>query len=243
MNETPLLSVDHVTAGYAPGLDILEDISLSVHRGAISGLIGLNGAGKSTLMKVICGFLSPRTGRIVLDGEEITNRPPYRMIDLGLWYIPQESSLFPMMSVKDNFELVARRHPEKEKALARIPAVLDEFTFLRDKYREPAGSLSGGQQKILELAKLRLVQPRVCLIDEPSLGLAPAIVDEVYGFIASCADDGMGILLVDHNVRAVIKLSTWVSVLSLGQITASGPVESFRTDLHSQVQEWLGLSL
>ena len=238
----PILETREVTCGYADDMDILEDVSLTVRAGTISGLIGLNGAGKTTLMKALCGFISPRKGRVILDGADITGQPPHRLMDRGMWYIPQESSLFPFMSVRDNLELVARRHPDKS-ARHRVADVLHQFPIVKEKLDQPAGSLSGGPQNILEFAKLLIVRARVCLIDEPSVGLAPSVVEEVYGFIERFARDGMGILLVDHNVRAVIKMSSWVSVLSLGRITAEGPAEEFRSNLHEQVQEWLGIDL
>ncbi len=206
---TTILSVQAVTAGYLADIDILQNVSMDVATGSITGLIGLNGSGKSTLMKTICGFLHPRSGRILHDGKEITTAQPHTMIDRGIGYIPQESSLFPFMSVGDNLRLPIehqrRRGPlSRLEVDRRIEETLLGFPVLRERLRTQAGDLSGGQQKMLEFAKAHLARPRLCLIDEPSIGLSPKVAEEVYRWIASFAAAGMAILLVDHNVRRVI---------------------------------------
>jgi branched-chain amino acid transport system ATP-binding protein len=197
-------------------------------------------------MKTICGFVRPHAGEIRYDGEDITGIAPHTLIDRGIWYIPQESSLFPYMTVADNLRLplerllkVRRGSDELERrfadALARFPA-------LGEGLRTPAGNLSGGQQKMLEFAKAWVVRPRLCLVDEPSVGLAPIVAAEVYRYIELFAGEGMTILLVDHNVRRVVKMSEYVYVLSLGEIAARGRREDFEGDLHAQVKAWLGVN-
>jgi ABC-type branched-subunit amino acid transport system ATPase component len=239
----PLLNVDNVTAGYAQDIDVLRDVSLAVHAGQISGLIGLNGAGKSTVIKTICGFLAPKAGRIELGGESIAGIPPHRLIDLGVCCIPQESSLFPYLSVEENLLLPIQGRAKRFQEVrgARYEEVLEIFPALREKRRAQAGDLSGGQQKQVEFAKAWLQRPRLCLIDEPSIGLAPILAEEVFGWIGKFAQSGMGILLIDHNVRRVVKMSDCIHVLSLGRITAAGGREDFEGDLHEQVRQWLGL--
>lgn len=242
-----LLVLKDVTAGYLADIEILRGVNLSVPSGAIIGLIGLNGAGKSTLMKTICGFLRPTSGTIVFDGAEIGGIPPHSILDHGIWYIPQESSLFPYMTVEDNLRLplehLARAGslPRGEIA-ARFDDMFRRFPVLRDRRQAKAGDLSGGQQKMLEFAKAYLLRPRLCLIDEPSIGLAPKVAEEVYEWIDLFAARGMTILLVDHNVRRVVKLSRYIYVLSLGEITAEGRPEAFEGDLHDQVRAWLGIN-
>jgi branched-chain amino acid transport system ATP-binding protein len=238
-----LLDVDNVTAGYAQDIDVLRDVSLQVHGGQVSGLIGLNGAGKSTVIKTICGFLAPKAGRIEFCGESIAGTPPHRLIDLGICCIPQESSLFPYLSVEENLLLPIQGRPRKFAAVraARFEEVLEVFPALKEKRRAQAGDLSGGQQKQVEFAKAWLQQPRLCLIDEPSIGLSPILAEEVFGWIEKFARSGMGILLIDHNVRRVVKMSDRIHVLSLGRITAAGGREDFAGDLHEQVRQWLGL--
>jgi branched-chain amino acid transport system ATP-binding protein len=240
-----LLSLTGITAGYVADIDVLRDVSLSIEKGRITGLIGLNGAGKSTLMKTICGFLRPHKGEVRYDGGDITGIPPHTLIDRGIWYIPQESSLFPYMSVADNLRLPLERLLKSRSAGeidARFRDALTRFPALAERMRTPAGNLSGGQQKMVEFAKAWVVRPRLCLVDEPSVGLAPIVAAEVYRFIELFASEGMTILLVDHNVRRVVKMSEYVYVLSLGEIAARGRREDFAGDLHAQVKAWLGVN-
>ena len=239
----PLLEMMGVTAGYAQDIDVLRDIDLRVDAGRITGLIGLNGAGKSTLVKTICGFLPPKTGSVRYDGQDISGVAPHRLIDLGICCIPQESSLFPYLSVRENLVLPLLGRPKQFAGHlhTRLQEVFDLFPVLQEKRSQQAGSLSGGQQKQLEFAKAWLQQPRLCLIDEPSIGLSPKIAEEVFLWIERFAQARMGILLIDHNVRRVVRMADQVAVLSLGRVTASGPAAQFQGDLHRQVQEWLGL--
>lgn len=241
-----LLTMSGVTAGYAADIDILRNLSLSIKTGCITGLIGLNGAGKSTLMKTICGFLRPGAGTVHYDGADITGIAPHTLIDRGIWYIPQESSLFPYMSVADNLRLplerLARAGAAGVDPAARFEDMLGHFPAMREKLHDQAGDLSGGQQKMVEFAKAYVVRPRLCLVDEPSIGLSPKIAGEVYRWIDLFAAQGMTILLVDHNVRRVVKMAEYIYVLSLGEITAQGRREDFEGDLHEQVKSWLGVN-
>ncbi|HUP98483.1 MAG TPA: ABC transporter ATP-binding protein [Usitatibacter sp.] len=238
-----LLSLDNVTAGYAQDIDVLRDVSIAVHAGQVSGLIGLNGAGKSTVIKTVCGFLAPKAGRIEYMGEPINGIDPHRLIDRGICCIPQESSLFPYLTVEENLLLPLQGRARKfARVMAqRYEEVQSLFPALRERRRAQAGDLSGGQQKQVEFAKAWLQQPRLCLIDEPSIGLAPVLAEQVFSWIERFAQAGMGILLVDHNVRRVVKMSDRIHVLSLGRVTASGGRQDFEGDLHDQVRQWLGL--
>jgi len=239
----PLLEMRQVTAGYAQDIDVLREIALRVDAGRITGLIGLNGAGKSTLVKTICGFLPPKSGSITYEGQDIGGVAPHRLIDLGICCIPQESSLFPYLSVQENLLLPLLGRPRRfgKESRARLDEVYTQFPSLQQKRGQPAGSLSGGQQKQLEFAKAWLQQPKLCLIDEPSIGLSPKVAEEVFVWIEKFAQARMGILLIDHNVRRVVRMSDRVCVLSLGRITADGEAAEFQGDLHAQVQQWLGL--
>lgn len=240
-----VLEMNGVTSGYMGDIDVLRNVSIQVRQGRISGLIGLNGAGKSTLFKTIYGFLQPKAGQIRLGGDDITGVAPHDLIDRGLWYIPQESSLFPYMTVEENLRLPleGRRKQFGDVMKERFRDTLERFPVLREKLRQQAGELSGGQQKTLEFAKAYMVQPRVCLIDEPGIGLAPKVASEIFQWIRVFADSGMGVLLVDHNVRRVVAMSDHIYVLSLGEITASGVPAEFEGDLHAQVREWLGVTM
>lgn len=246
MSESSIvLQLDGVTSGYLGDIDVLRNVSVTVRQGQISGLIGLNGAGKSTLFKTIYGFVQPKTGTIRLAGKDITGASAHQLIDKGLWYIPQESSLFPYLSVEENLRLpLEGRHRKFSDVIeSRFQDTLLRFPVLRDNLRQQAGDLSGGQQKSLEFAKAYMVQPSVCLIDEPGIGLAPKVATDIFQWIRVFADSGMGILLVDHNVRRVVAMSDYIYVLSLGEITVSGAPDEFEGDLHAQVRDWLGVNV
>jgi branched-chain amino acid transport system ATP-binding protein len=243
-----VLALENVTAGYVGDIDVLRSLSLTVEAGSITGLIGLNGAGKSTVMKAICGFLKPKTGHVVYQGDDITGLAPHHLSARGIWYIPQESSLFPFMTVVENLRLPleslgrATGTPNRAEIDRRFEEMLTKFPGLKPKLKAQAGDLSGGQQKMVEFAKAWLMRPRLCLIDEPSIGLSPKIVEEVFEWIRLFAAEQMAILLVDHNVRRVISMSQRIYVLSLGEITASGAPEDFQGNLHEQVKSWLGIN-
>jgi branched-chain amino acid transport system ATP-binding protein len=244
----PLLTMRGVSAGYVEDIDILRGVNLDVASGAITGLIGLNGAGKSTIMKTICGFLHPRVGMVAFDGIDISMVAPHRIIDHGICYIPQESSLFPYMSVHENLRLpldhLERNNngTSRRDLAARLDDVFAKFPTLREQRLAKAGDLSGGQQKMVEFAKAYLQRPRLCLIDEPSIGLSPKLAEEVYDWIDLFAKAQMTILLVDHNVRRVVRMSRYIYVLSLGAIAAEGPPDAFTGDLHERVKGWLGIN-
>ena len=240
-----LLSISNVTVGYAADINILRNLSLAIEPARITGLIGLNGAGKSTLMKTICGFLKPAAGSIRYDGVDISSTAPHTLIGRRICYIPQESSLFPYMSVADNLRLPLECLARTVAGVdidARFEEMLRHFPAIRAKLNDQAGDLSGGQQKMIEFAKAYLVRPRLCLIDEPSIGLAPKVALEVYQWIELFSGQGMAILLVDHNVRRVVKMSEYIYVMSLGEITAEGKRADFEGDLHEQVKAWLGVN-
>ena len=239
-----LLELNAVTAGYAKDIDVLRDVSIHVKAGEIRGLIGLNGAGKSTLVKTICGFLHPKAGDIFYEKKNINNLEPHHLIDLGICCIPQESSLFPFLTVRENLLLPiqTRKSLFTDVWKSRYEEVVELFPALKDKLGQAAGELSGGQQKQLEFAKAWILQPKLCLVDEPSIGLSPKVADEVFMWLDRFTERGIGVLLIDHNVRRVVRMSKTIFVLSLGAITASGDQAKFAGDLHSQVKEWLGLN-
>ncbi|HYH21687.1 MAG TPA: ATP-binding cassette domain-containing protein [Azospirillum sp.] len=240
-----LLRLEGVTAGYSADIDVLKDVSVEVPAGAVRGLIGLNGAGKSTIMKAAAGLLALKAGRVVFDGRDITGIRPHELIGLGMGYIPQESSLFPHMSVHDNLSIPLRRRRQLaagDTGPDRWAEMLEHFPLVHARLDSKAGALSGGQQKQVEFAKAYLLRPKLCMIDEPSIGLSPKIAEQVFDWITLFAKAGMAILLVDHNIRKVIELSDYTYVLSLGEVTGAGPREHFMGDMHEQVKTWLGLN-
>lgn len=237
-----LLKVENVTSGYSEDIDILHNISINIAPLTITGMIGLNGAGKTTLIKTIYGFLKPKRGRILFGNEDITNSEPYSLIHKGMWYLPQDSSLFPYLSVEDNLYIPIRPlRLSRSQVEERIQEVFERFPDLKEKRKKKAGDLSGGQQKMLECAKVLMVKPKLLFIDEPTVGLAPKVAGEMYEKIQEFLNEGMTIFLIDHNVRRVIELSSYIYVMSLGKIANEGPQEQFRGELKQQVRQWLGL--
>jgi len=242
---TALLQLEGVTAGYSSDIDIIRDVSIRVEKASIRGLIGLNGAGKSTVMKAACGFLKPKRGSIIYDGKEITGIATHRLLGLGITMIPQESSLFPYLSVADNLKIPLQRYKNATQSsidiTRTIDSVITHFPEIKAKMGTPAGELSGGQQKMVEFAKAYTLRPKLCLVDEPSIGLAPKIAAQVFEWIKLFAREGMAILLIDHNIRKVIEVSDYTYVLTLGEVTAEGLRKEFEGDMHDQVRSWLGL--
>jgi len=230
-----VLGLDKITAGYSEDIDIIRGLSLEVPKGQLRGLIGLNGAGKSTLLKTICGFLRPKRGEVRLNGRPLSAVAPHQCLREGLFLIPQESSLFPHLTVEANLALIARATG------SFVQPVYDRFPDLKERRHVKAGNLSGGQQKMVEFGKALLARPQMLLIDEPSIGLAPQVARQVYQWIGEFAHQGITMLLVDHNILRVIEMVDYVYILNLGEITAEGRPEQFRDDLRRQVSTWLGL--
>jgi branched-chain amino acid transport system ATP-binding protein len=244
-DRVPDLELRGVSAGYFDDIDILQNVSLRVPKGATVGVIGLNGAGKSTIMRAIYGFVPPRTGQVFVDGEDVTRVPEYAMLKRRVWFIPQESSLFAYLTVQDNLELVRRllSGAAPEPPPRPLEEIYEAFPDLARARHSQAGDLSGGQQKMVQFALALMTRPKLCLIDEPTVGLSPKFAENVYGWIDGFRQEGMSILMVDHNVRRVIAETDYIYVLSLGRIAGEGSREDFERDLHGQVKEWLGINL
>src|SRR5438552_4815028 len=200
-----LLELEGIAAGYVEGMDILGDVTLRVEPGSITGVIGPNGAGKSTLLKAIFGFLHPRRGRIALDGRDIHALAPYEIKRLGISYVPQGANIFPQLTVEENLLLGAWViRSDKARVADRLERAYAAFPRLRERRRRRATTLSGGEAKMLSLAKELVTEPTLLLVDEPSAGLAPRIVEQVYARLLEVRGQGVTILLVDpHNNTAV----------------------------------------
>jgi ABC-type branched-subunit amino acid transport system ATPase component len=225
----PLLVVDDLHAGYQSGVDILQGLSLSVAEGGLTLVIGPNGAGKSTLLKTIFGFLKPHRGHISLHEEEITGRAPHALKRLGVSYMPQEINTFPLLSVEENLRMGAwtfRR--DKRRLQARLQRIYEVFPVLAERRKATAGDLSGGQGRMLSIAREMMAEPRLLLIDEPTAGLAPALVDQVYDLLAQARRElGATILLVDQNIEDAVGTADHVYMLNLGRLKAQGPAAEF----------------
>jgi branched-chain amino acid transport system ATP-binding protein len=213
--ETPLLELEDVHAGYQEVV-VLRGVSVRVQTGEMVSIIGANGAGKSTLLKAVFGLVSVDAGRIVFDGEDITNHRSVDILRRGLGYVPQGRCNFPAMSVEENLEMGAYLRSD-QRVRDDIDALLARFPLLAEKRRAPAGTLSGGQQQILEMAIALLLHPKLLLIDEPSLGLDPRMVEAVFEAIQAINRDGATVLMVEQNAKRALQISDRAFVLELGR--------------------------
>src|SRR5262244_1224501 len=214
-----LLELDGVVAGYVEGIDILNEIGLRVERGTITGVIGPNGAGKSTVLKTIFGFLHPHRGRITYDGRDIDALPPHEIKRLGISYVPQGANIFPQLTVQENLELggwVVRR--DHGRVTAMLERAYTAFPRLRERRQRRATTLSGGESKMLSLAMELVTDPGLLLVDEPSAGLAPRIVDQVYARLLDVRRQGATILLVDQNITKAVEVSDYLYMIEGGQV-------------------------
>jgi branched-chain amino acid transport system ATP-binding protein len=218
-----MLAVDNLHVGYNPGLDILRGVNIRAPAGRATAVLGANGVGKSTLLKAVFGLLKPTQGRILLDGAVITGTLPHRMIDLGIAYGPQQPGIFSEMSVEENVALGGWRFRRDTR---RVRAKLDEnyarFPMLRERRMAPAGVLSGGQRRMVELARVLMSHPRFLLIDEPSAGVAPTAADGVYATLKALRDEGIGIVLVDQDITRALSIADYVYIIDLGQNRREG---------------------
>jgi branched-chain amino acid transport system ATP-binding protein len=211
-----ILRLEEVVAGYGRET-ILNGLSFGVPRGAITTVIGPNGAGKSTAFKAAFGMLPVRSGRVVFDGREITNATPRRLIAAGICYVPQGRNIFPELSVLHNLELGGVAAPRGFDLEARMAAAMDRFPVLRRKAKAQASTLSGGEQKMLEIARGLMLDPRLMLIDEPSIGLSPILVEELFGLLAELEARGITILMIEQNAKRALDHSDHGTVLELGR--------------------------
>ena len=218
---TPILVLDEVVAGYG-GLTVLNGTSLHAARGAITTIIGPNGAGKSTVFKAVFGLLPVRRGRVAFDGRDITNEEPRRLLELGITYVPQGRNVFPELSVLHNLELGLTAAGREADVAGRVEAMLQRFPMLREKARAQASTLSGGQQKLLEIARGLLLDPKLMLIDEPSIGLSPLLVGETFEILQGLRGQGVSILMVEQNAKRALEISEFGVVLELGRVRMLG---------------------
>lgn len=210
-----ILRFEDVIAGYGTET-ILRGLSFGVRRGAITTIIGPNGSGKSTAFKASFGMLPVRAGRISYDGQEITNHTPRRLIAAGICYVPQGRNIFPELSVLHNLEFGGVAAPKGFDLKPRMEAAMDRFPVLRRKARQQASTLSGGEQKMLEIARGLMLEPRLMLIDEPSIGLSPILVGELFALIRDMRTRGVTVLMIEQNAKRALEQSDFGIVLELG---------------------------
>ena len=236
----PSLSARNLVAGYLPGINILQGVSVEAARGQIRCVLGPNGTGKSTLLRVLFGFLPPWEGQVLLDGRPINGLGAHEMGRHGVAYLPQRPSIFPYLSVEVNLRLGAwqyRRQRGRVEALVR--RALGQFPILAERRRQAAGTLSGGQQRQLEIARSLMHDPAVFLIDEPTAGIEPRVAALIYDLIKDLARRDKAILLVDQNIKRALEIADYVYVMRTGTIVTEGSREAFGGDTEALVARWL----
>lgn len=225
-----LLEVENIRAGYGDGPDILKGLSVEIEQGKTYCIIGPNGAGKSTLLKAICGLLHPREGNVTFRGDVLNKMRTDEILRKGISFVPQDRSLFPDMTVKENLRMGGYILESRKEVEERINEVLAMFPILKERSSQQAKTLSGGQQQMLAIGRALVLRPEVIMLDEPSLGLAPKIVQFIFDNIAKLKDAGMTIILVEQNARKGLESSDWGCVLDLGVNRFEGPSDSILND-------------
>ena len=209
-----LLVTEDLVAGYVPGVDILDGVSLSVGEGEIATVVGPNGAGKSTLIKAVFGLLRPRRGRVTLRGEDLTGLEPHSITRRGMSYVPQLDNVFPSLSVEENLEMGSL---ERSRTRERIGRMYELFPRLGERRTQAAGTMSGGERQMLAMARALMPKPQVLLLDEPSAGLAPAFVETIFEQVRTINDAGVTVVMVEQNARRALAMSDRGYVLDLGR--------------------------
>jgi branched-chain amino acid transport system ATP-binding protein len=233
------LHIKDLYVGYYEDLNILQGVNVQVQRSKITTILGANGVGKSTLLKAIYGFLKPNKGQVFLEEKNVTGVPTYKLIDLGLAYIPQHPGIFRWMTIEENLEMGAytfrgdraRIERKKEEIYARFPV-------LKERRKSMAGKMSGGQQRMIEVGRTLMTDPTVMLVDEPTAGLAKLLSEEVYQMLVKLRDTGITILLVDQEIRHALKIADYVYVLELGRNKYEGSVDEFSSPADLKKAFW-----
>jgi branched-chain amino acid transport system ATP-binding protein len=229
VTDAPILELADVVSGYG-AMTILNGTTFGVRRGSITTIIGPNGAGKSTVFKTVFGLLKARSGRVAFDGTDVTNAAPRRLLECGVCYVPQGRNIFPELSVRHNLELGGTAAVKDLDVTARVEAAMDRFPVLRRKADRQASTLSGGEQKLLEIARGLLLDPTLLLIDEPSIGLSPIMVAETFDILKDLRSRGVTILMVEQNAKSALEISDDGLVLELGRTRMSGSARSLLDD-------------
>jgi branched-chain amino acid transport system ATP-binding protein len=226
----PIIGFDRVSAGYSPTLTILHELTLDARAGEITLLIGPNGAGKSTVLKTLFGLLRPSAGEIRFEGAAVGGSSCRQMLDRGIAFVPQGRNLFPSLSVLHNLELGGITLGSRKLLDERIEEVLQRFPRIRERLGNQASTLSGGEQKQLEIGRALLLRPRVMLIDEPSIGLSPRLVQETFGILQDLRAKGVTILMVEQNAKRALEVSDFGVVLELGRTRMTGEARTILAD-------------
>ena len=215
-----ILECNGIAAGYVKGLNILQGVDLVVSEGEIVSIIGPNGAGKSTLLKAIMGLINVSAGRFYINGSDKTNLPTHKIVNQGVGYVPQVENVFPSLSIEENIEIGAWSLNKNRKS--SVNKILEDFPMLNERKKDKAGNLSGGQRQILALARSLVTSPNILLLDEPSAGLSPVAIKEVFAAIKEINDKGVSILLVEQNAKRALSFSSRGYVLDQGRNAYQG---------------------
>ena len=224
-----IIEFDRVVAGYSPSVTILNELTLDARKAEITLLIGPNGAGKSTVLKTLFGMLVPRSGEVRFEGKRVNGKSQRELLAEGIAFVPQGRNLFGSLSVRHNLELGGITLPRGELA-SRIDEVLARFPRIRERIDNQASTMSGGEQKQLEVGRALLLRPRVLLIDEPSIGLSPKLVQDVFVLLRALTDAGTTVLMVEQNVRTALKYANRALVLAMGRLALDRPASELLGD-------------
>lgn len=211
-----IIEVEGLTAGYTEE-PIIADVSMRAERGRISGIIGPNGCGKSTFLKAVVGIVNPSAGRVVLEGTDVTHLSPFQTLAKGLAYIPQGNQVFPDMSVLENMKMAAYTLRDPALVSARFEEAFARFPRLHDRRDQMAGTLSGGEQSMLSFAMAIVLHPTCMLLDEPSLGLAPTMIETIFETIVEMNEEGMSLVIVEQNINVLFQVADYVYILDNGR--------------------------
>jgi branched-chain amino acid transport system ATP-binding protein len=228
-NGKPVLVVDDIRTFYG-SIEALKGISLEVNEGEIVTLIGSNGAGKTTTLRSISGIVPPKAGRIIFDGREIQGMPGHKVAGLGIAQSPEARRIFPRMTVLENLEMGAFTRKDTKAIRQDIDRVYDLFPRLKEREKQKGGTMSGGEQQMLAIGRALMAQPKLLLLDEPSLGLAPVIVDKIYEIVREINSQGVTILLVEQNANYALDVSTRGYVLETGKVALTDKSDALRND-------------
>ena len=232
-----MLEIVDLTVAYGP-MEAVRSVSFTIKAGAIETLIGPNGAGKTTILNTISGVVPPQSGKILFEGRDITRMSAYKRVSEGVVQVPEGRQILAGMTVRENLELGGYRRPYRE-ALKDVARMEERFPILKERCHMLAGSLSGGEQQLLAIARGLMARPKLLLLDEPSLGLAPKMIQSVFDLIQQLQEEGLTILLVEQNAHLALAVSSHAYVVESGKVVLDGPSELLRTD-QSVINTYLG---
>jgi branched-chain amino acid transport system ATP-binding protein len=224
-----LLEIKELNCSYG-GVASLRDVSLTVSEGEVVTLVGANGAGKSTLLRAVSGLIHPVSGSITFAGKQIDRLPPNSVVRLGIAHIPEGRLIFAPMTVLDNLRMGAYRRRDRKQIDSDMERMFEYFPLLARRRKQLAGSLSGGEQQMLAVARALMTSPRLVLMDEPSMGLSPLLVEKVADIVLTMQRDGLSVLLVEQNAALALSVANRAYVLEIGRVVAQGPAESIAAD-------------